>query len=90
MYVEDLIAPGVVNTMPEATLRAYADHGETRPDTVTGEYASAQKVLDDLEALGISYDEVVEVLERAGVEKFAASGKEMLEGVDKALKQASS
>ncbi len=53
MYVEQLIAPGTVNTMPEPTLHAFADHGETKPDTITGEYATAQKVLDDLAALGI-------------------------------------
>src|SRR5690606_13525022 len=70
MYVEQLIAPGVVNTMPEATLRAYADHGETQPDTVTGQFAAAQQVLDDLASLGIDYDDVVAVLEREGVEKF--------------------
>jgi transaldolase len=85
MYVEDLIAPGVVNTMPEATLRAYADHGETRPDTVTGEYASAQQVLDDLEALGISYDDVIETLEREAVEKFTVSWNELLTSVTEQL-----
>jgi transaldolase len=77
MYVEDLIAPGVVNTMPEATIHAYADHGETKPDTITGNYAAAQKVLDDLEALGISYNDVVDTLEREGVEKFSASWNEL-------------
>jgi transaldolase len=90
MYVEELVAPGTVNTMPEPTIHAFADHGEVRPDAVTGSYEKAKQVMDELAALGISYDEVVEVLEREGVEKFSASGKEMLEGVDKALKQASS
>ena len=70
MYVEELVAPGVVNTMPEATIHAFADHGEVRPDAVTGSYAAAQKVLDDLAALGIDYDDVVATLEREGVEKF--------------------
>ena len=73
MYVEELVAPGMVNTMPEATIHAFADHGETEPDTVTGRYAAAQEVLDDLAALGIDYDDVVETLEREGVEKFEAS-----------------
>jgi transaldolase len=88
MYVEELVAPGTVNTMPEATIHAFADHGETRPDAITSKYAEAKQVFADLEALGISYDEVVEVLEREGVEKFEASGKEMLEGVQKALDSA--
>ncbi len=73
MYVEDLIAPGIVNTMPAPTIDAYADHGETRPDTVTPHYADAQRVLDDLTAAGIDLDDVVKVLEQEGVEKFATS-----------------
>ncbi|HEY8473646.1 MAG TPA: transaldolase [Natronosporangium sp.] len=85
MYVEQLIAPGVVNTMPEATLRAYADHGETQPDTVTGQFAAAQQVLDDLASLGIDYDDVVAVLEREGVEKFEASWQELLKTVETQL-----
>jgi transaldolase len=90
MYVEELVAPGTVNTMPEPTIHAFADHGEVRADAITSSYADAKRVMDELAALGISYDEVVDVLEREGVEKFAASGKEMLEGVAKALKAASS
>jgi transaldolase len=85
MYVEQLIAPGVVNTMPEPTLHAYAEHGETQPDTVTGAFAPAQQVLDDLAALGVDYDDVVAVLEREGVEKFEASWLELLETVDDQL-----
>jgi transaldolase len=84
-YVESLIAPGVVNTMPEETLRAYADHGETRPDTVTGAYPAAQRVLDDLAGLGVDYDDVVAVLEREGVDKFEASWLELLKAVDDQL-----
>jgi transaldolase len=85
MYVEDLIAPGVVNTMPEPTIHAYAEHGETRGDRVTGEYASARTVLDDLAALGIDYDDVVVTLEREGVDKFEASWLELLKGVETQL-----
>lgn len=85
MYVEELIAPGVVNTMPEATVHAYADHGETRGDTVTGNYADARKVLDDLAALGVDYDDVVDTLEREAVEKFEASWAEMLGSVETQL-----
>ena len=85
IYVEELIAPGVVNTMPEETLKQFADHGEVPGDTITGHYAEAKQVLDDLAALGIDYDDVVETLEREGVEKFAASWGELLEGVTKTL-----
>jgi transaldolase len=85
MYVEDLIAPGVVNTMPEATIHAFADHGVVKPDTVTGMYGDAQQVLDDLAALGIDYDDVVDTLEREGVQKFEASWVELVSSVDKQL-----
>jgi transaldolase len=85
VYVEELIAPGVVNTMPEATILAYADHGETRGDRVTGGYAEAHGVLDGLAGLGIDYDDVVETLEREGVEKFEASWLELLRGVETQL-----
>jgi transaldolase len=90
MYVEELIAPGVVNTMPEETIRAFADHGEVRGDTITPYYAEAQQVLDDLARLGIDYDDVVGVLEREGVEKFAVSWNELLDGVAKSLEAAKS
>jgi transaldolase len=81
MYVEELVAPGTVNTMPEATLNAVADHGEIRGDTVTGYYGEAHAVMEQLKALGIDYDDVVDVLEREGVEKFEASWKDLLESV---------
>jgi transaldolase len=81
MYVEELIAPGVVNTMPEATIHAFADHGEIRGDTITSNYADAKRVLDDLATLGIDYDDVIETLEREGVEKFSASWEELLQTV---------
>ena len=80
-YVVELVAPGTVNTMPEATLDAVADHAALRGDTVTGQYAEAQQVLDELKAAGIDYHDVVELLEREGVEKFAASWEELLESV---------
>ncbi|MEQ4204880.1 transaldolase [Actinopolymorpha sp. B17G11] len=85
IYVTELVTRGVVNTMPEATIEAYADHGETRGDTVLDTYAESRKVIDDLEALGISYADVVGVLEDEGVEKFAASWKELLESVSREL-----
>jgi transaldolase len=89
MYVEELIAPGVVNTMPEATNEAFADHGEVRGDTITGAYAEARQVLDDLAGLGISYDDVIATLEREGVEKFEASWLEVLKTVESQLGMAS-
>jgi transaldolase len=79
LYVTELVAPHTVNTMPEKTLDAVADHGEVRGDTVTGYYADAAEVLDALEQLGISYSEVTAQLEREGVEKFEASWNELLD-----------
>lgn len=84
-YVEELIAPGTVNTMPESTLHAYADHGQTRPDTITGSYAAAKRAMDDLAAAGVDYHDVVATLEREGVEKFEASWLELLKSVDTQL-----
>jgi transaldolase len=89
VYVEELVAPGTVNTMPEAVIHAFADHGEVRLDAITGGYDEAQQVMDRLAAVGIDYNDVVEVLEREGVEKFSVSGKEMIETVQKALDSAS-
>jgi transaldolase len=78
MYVVELVAPDTVNTMPESTLRATADHAQLRGDTVHGTYEQSRQVFADLAALGIEYDDVVRVLEEEGVEKFAASWKEFL------------
>ena len=88
LYVTELVTKGVVNTMPEATILAFADHGEVHGDTIRGRYDEARKVIADLEALGVSYDDVVSVLEDEGVEKFAASWKELLESVSTELKGA--
>jgi transaldolase len=85
MYVDDLVVTGVVNTMPEATINAEADHGEPNGDSVRGTYEESRKVIADLEALGISYDDVVKVLEDEGVEKFDASWKELLDAVQAEL-----
>ncbi|HEV2088948.1 MAG TPA: transaldolase [Cryptosporangiaceae bacterium] len=84
-YVVELVAPGTVNTMPEATLRAVADHGVVRGDTVTNAYPQAQATLDALAGIGIDYDDVVEVLEREGVGKFEASWTELIESVTRQL-----
>ena len=85
MYVVELVAPGVVNTMPEATILAVADHGKVRGDTIRGTYEQSRKVFEDLEAIGISYDDVVTVLEQEGVSKFAASWQELLETIEAEL-----
>src|SRR5215468_5742610 len=85
MYVEELVAPGTVNTMPESTLHAMADHGKVRGNTASSGYGQARQVFADLEALGISYQDVVTVLEDEGVAKFAASWQEMLETISTAL-----
>lgn len=88
MYVTGLVAPGVVNTMPEQTLDATADHGTVTGDTVTGSYADAQRVLDDLDRLGISYSDVVAVLEKDGVEKFEKSWADLVDEVTSDLEKA--
>ena len=84
-YVVELVAPGVVNTMPEKTMEATFDHGDIRGDTVTDAYASANAVLDELDALGISYAEVTALLEKEGVKKFVVSWNELLDTVSAAL-----
>jgi transaldolase len=87
MYVVELVAPNVVNTMPEATILAVADHGELRGDTVRGTYQQSRKVFEDLAGLDISYDDVVTVLEEEGVTKFAASWQELLETISAELER---
>lgn len=90
LYVTELVAAGTVNTMPEKTLQAVADHGEVTGDTVTHHYAEAAEVLDSLERLGISYTEVTTRLERDGVAKFEAAWDELLAGVTRELERAQS
>ncbi|WP_053847800.1 transaldolase [Streptomyces sp. NRRL B-24085] len=85
LYVDELVAPGTVNTMPEATLDATADHGVITGDTVTGGYAQARADLAAVEALGISYDEVVQQLEDEGVAKFETAWQDLLDAVTKSL-----
>lgn len=88
LYVQELVTAGVVNTMPESTLLAAADHLELKGDRVRGTYEESREVIDALERLGISYDSVVQVLEDEGVEKFAASWQELLTTVSNALADA--
>jgi transaldolase len=81
MYVVDLVVADTVNTMPEGTIRATADHGKLLGDTVHGTYDASRQVFADLEKLGIGYDDVVQVLEDQGVEKFDASWNELLDTI---------
>lgn len=88
MYVEELVAPDTVNTMPEPTLHAMADHGDFRGDTIHGNYDAAREELAALERLGVSYQDVVRVLEEEGVRKFANSWNELLDAVTSELSAA--
>ncbi len=85
LYVDELVASGTVNTMPEATLNAVADHGDVRGDTVTGGYDRARADLAAVERLGIAYDEVVRQLEDEGVAKFEVAWQDLLDAVTKSL-----
>ena len=81
MYVEELIGPQTVNTMPAETVAAFQEHGEVRGDTVTEGVKKAHALLEDLAKVGVDYDDVTETLELEGVQKFADSFEELLEGV---------
>jgi transaldolase len=85
MYVVELVAPGTVNTMPEATLRAVADHGRLHGNTAAAGYDEARQLFADLGRLGIDYHDVVTVLEEEGVAKFAASWHELLGTIEKEM-----
>jgi transaldolase len=80
MYVEELIGPETVNTMPEETIRAFQDHGNVEL-TLTRDVDAAHKLFADLAAVGIDYDDVSETLEREGVQKFSDSFDELLKGI---------
>jgi transaldolase len=80
MYVEDLIGPDTVNTMPEETIEAFQDHGEVRV-TIEEGVDEARKLFADVEAAGVSIDDVTRVLEEEGVQKFSDSFAELLGGI---------
>ena len=88
LYVTELVAAGVVNTMPEKTLEATFDHGVIEGDTITGAYADAGAVLDALAAVGVDYDDVTLTLENEGVDKFIVSWGELIDSVRTALEAA--
>lgn len=85
LYVTELVAPHTVTTLPEKTLEAVADHGVITADTVTGAYADADALLDAVGAAGVSYQDVVDVLETEGLEKFEAAWDELLGSVRSGL-----
>jgi len=87
-YVTELITPGVVNTMPERTLLAFADHGEVPVDPIPDRAPEAQRTFDALAEVGIDLDDVFAVLEREGVQKFTASWVELRETVGAQLEKA--
>src|ERR1700749_1186489 len=82
LYVEELIGPHTVNTMPEEKIQAFQDHGEVRGDTVDDDLEAARALLkEQLPAVGVDYDDVVLTLEKEGVQKFSDSFAELLDGV---------
>jgi transaldolase len=80
MYVEELIGPMTVNTMPEETIRAFQDHGRVAPTLEQG-LDEAKRLFEQIASAGIDYDDVTDTLEREGVQKFADSFAELLEGI---------
>jgi transaldolase len=82
LYVTELVAPNTVNTMPEKTIDAVADHGVIKGDTVTGTASAGQEMFDKLTAVGIDLPDVFKVLEDEGVEKFEKSWLELLEATE--------
>ena len=85
MYVTELAAPGTVNTMPEATMHATAAHAKLHGNAIAGTYDASRDVFAQLEALGVSYDDVVRVLEEEGVQKFATSWSEMRDTISREM-----
>ncbi|HSI94321.1 MAG TPA: transaldolase family protein, partial [Jiangellaceae bacterium] len=85
MYVTELVAPGTVNTMPESTLEAVADHGVIAGDTVTPNYDHARTIMAAFGDIGIDMADVTRTLEREGVDKFATSWNDLLGSVEAKL-----
>src|SRR4051794_8893193 len=82
IYVEELVGPDTVNTMPRETVEAVLDHGEIRGNALDEDVDGAREVLDDFKAAGIDYDDVVATLEREGVEKFAKSFRDLFSDLE--------
>ncbi|TCJ95183.1 transaldolase [Nocardia alba] len=79
LYVTELVGPNTVNTLPEKTLQAFADHGEVLGDTLSGRGAEGAQIFADLTAVGIDLDDVFALLEREGVDKFESAWGELIE-----------
>jgi transaldolase len=87
LYVTDLVVADTVNTMPEKTMDAFADHGELQGDMVSGKAAEAQELFDRLDGVGIDLPDVFRTLEEEGVDKFKKSWEELVETVRKQMEQ---
>jgi transaldolase len=81
LYVEELIGPETINTMPLETIKAFQDHGEVRGDTVLEGVEEARRLLEQLREAGVSYDDVVETIEAEGVDKFSEAFDQILDGI---------
>ena len=86
LYVEELIGPETVDTMPEETIRAFQDHGRVAPTLEHG-LDEARRLFEQIAAAAVDYDDVTETLEREGVEKFTASFEDLLEGIRTSSRQ---
>jgi transaldolase len=85
MYVEELIGPETVNTMPDETIAAFQDHGEVRGDTLLEGLDEAHRLFEQLAEAGVDYDDISETLEAEGVQKFADSFTELKSGIESKL-----
>jgi transaldolase len=88
LYVTELVAADVVNTMPEKTMMATADHGEIPGNSIVPNIASARETMEELAAAGINFAQVTELLESEGVQKFIDSWQDLVESVTQALENA--
>jgi transaldolase len=87
MYVEELVGPETVNTMPVSTLEAFMDHGEVNPHALEEGLDEARALIEKLREVGVDYEDVTEVLEEEGVQKFADSFNELLQGIEDKSRQ---
>lgn len=88
LYVTELVAPMLVNTMPEKTMEAVFDHGVIPENSIAGTYTSSEEILQAVEKQGVSISEVTELLEKEGVEKFIVSWNELVASITSALEAA--
>jgi transaldolase len=88
LYIGELVAPGTVNTIPEKTMDAFADHGVVNTESIIGLGPASQQVFDEIAAVGVDFVDVFEVLESEGVSKFEVAWNELLEATQATLDQA--